>query len=39
MSDADLRLASQKQEAYLNSHMGTNSGTITVLDEKKEISN
>lgn len=38
VSDADLRLASQKQEAYLNSRMGTDSGTITVLDAKKEVS-
>ena len=38
VNDADLRLASQKQEAYLKSQMGTDSGTITIFEAKKEAS-
>jgi integrase len=35
VSDADLKLAAQKQEAYLNSITGTISGTIADFEEKK----
>ena len=35
VNDADLRLASEKQESYFNSLTGTNSGTIHQIDEKK----
>ena len=35
VSDADLKLAAQKQETYLNSITGTISGTIADFDEKK----
>ncbi len=35
VNDADLRLASERQESYLNSLTGTNSGTIHQIDEKK----
>ena len=38
VSDADLRLAAQKQETYLKSQMGTVSGTIHDFDIKKEVS-
>ncbi len=31
----DLKLAVQKQENYLNSLVGTNSGTIVAFDKKK----
>ena len=33
-----VRLGFQKQETYLKSQMGTDSGTITVFDTKKEVS-
>jgi integrase len=36
VSDTDLKLAAQKQEAYLQNAMGTISGTIHDLDKKKE---
>jgi hypothetical protein len=36
VNDADLKLASQKQEFYLKSQMGTILGTICDLDEKRE---
>jgi integrase len=39
VSDADLRLAAQKQEIYLKNQMGTVSGTIHDFDTKKGISN
>ena len=35
VSDADLRLATQQQEAYLKSVAGTISGTIADLMQKK----
>jgi hypothetical protein len=35
VSDADLRLAATKQEAYLESQMGTVSGTIADFNAKK----
>jgi len=38
VSDTDLRLAAQKQEIYLQSQMGTVSGTIHDFDTKKEVS-
>jgi len=34
VNDADLKLAAQKQEAFLNSQMGTNSGTVHDVQEK-----
>jgi integrase len=34
VNDADLRMATAKQEKYLEKQMGTVSGTITVLKEK-----
>lgn len=37
VSDTDLRLAAQKQEIYLQSQMGTVSGTILDFDTKKEV--
>ena len=37
VSDADLKLAAQKQEIYLQSQMGTISGTIHDFDEKKDL--
>ncbi len=36
VNDADLRMATQKQESYLQSAMGTVSGTIHDFDKKKE---
>jgi integrase len=39
VSDTDLRLAAKKQEEYLESQMGTVSGTIAVLDTKKGVRN
>ncbi len=36
VNDADLKLASQKQEFYLKSQMGTILGTICNLNEKRE---
>ena len=36
VSDADLRMAAQKQESYLKTQMGTISGTIHDFDKKKE---
>ena len=39
VSEADLKLAAQKQEAYLKSQMGTISGTIHEIDKKKGVSN
>ncbi|MFH2093849.1 MAG: site-specific integrase [Pseudomonadota bacterium] len=35
VSDADLKLAAQRQEAYLETQMGTISGTITQFKAKK----
>ena len=35
VNDADLKLAAQKQEAFLNSQMGTNSGTVHDVQEKR----
>ena len=35
VNDADLRLAAQRQHAYLESQLGTNSGTIADFDAKK----
>ena len=35
VSDTDLKLAAQKQQAYLESQMGTISGTVTDLTKKK----
>jgi integrase len=35
VSDSDLRIAAQKQEAYLQAQMGTISGTITDFEGKK----
>jgi hypothetical protein len=35
VSDADLKLATQQQEAYLKSITGTISGTIHDFNEKK----
>jgi hypothetical protein len=35
VSDADLRLATKRQEAYLNSITGTISGTIADFNEKR----
>jgi integrase len=37
VNDNDLRLAAQKQEAYLKSCAGTISGTIHQIDSKKEV--
>ncbi|MGD8764477.1 MAG: site-specific integrase [Desulfobacteraceae bacterium] len=34
VSDADLKIAAQKQESYLETQMGTISGTIVEFDEK-----
>jgi len=39
VNDTDLRLASQKQETYLKSQMGTISGTIRDLAPKKGLAN
>jgi hypothetical protein len=39
VSDADLKLAAQKQESYLKNEMGAISGTIEDLDEKRNKSN
>jgi integrase len=36
VSPEDLKLAAMKQEIYLQAQVGTNSGTITVLEIKKE---
>ncbi len=35
VNDADLKLAAQKQETYLNSVTGTILGTIVKIDKKK----
>ena len=37
VNDEDLKLAAQKQEAYLNSQMGTISGTIHQIHSKNEV--
>ena len=37
VSDADLRMAAQKQESYLKTQMGTISGTIHDLDKKRGL--
>ena len=37
VSEEDLKLASQKQETYLNSQTGTISGTIVDFAQKKEL--
>ncbi|MGD9304200.1 MAG: tyrosine-type recombinase/integrase, partial [Desulfobacterales bacterium] len=34
VSDADLKIAAQKQESYLETQMGTISGTIVEFEEK-----
>ena len=34
VNETDLKLASQKQETYLQAQMGTISGTIAVLNKK-----
>jgi hypothetical protein len=34
VSDADLKIAAQKQESYLETQMGTISGTIAEFKEK-----
>ena len=39
VNDADLRLAAQRQHAYLESQLGTNSGTIHNIGAKREMSN
>ncbi|MBL7202840.1 MAG: site-specific integrase [Desulfobacteraceae bacterium] len=39
VSDADLKMAAQRQEIYLKSQMGTKTGTIVDLGTKKEVSN
>jgi len=36
VSDADLKLAAQRQEEYLKSQTGTISGTVTSIGTKKE---
>lgn len=35
VSDTDLKLAAQKQEAYLQAQMGTVTGTVTKIEKKK----
>ena len=35
VSEADLKIAAQKQEIYLDSQMGTISGTIHIINEKR----
>ena len=37
VSDADLRLATQQQEAYLKSVAGTISGTIADFEQKNRL--
>jgi len=39
VNDTDLKLAAQRQEAYLETQMGTVSGTIHEMDIKKRLSN
>ena len=39
VNDHDLKLASQKQETYLRAQMGTISGTVHDLPQKKESAN
>jgi len=39
VNDTDLRMAAQKQEAYLQAQMGTKTGTIVDLGTKKGSSN
>ena len=39
VNDTDLRLATERQEKYLNSLTGTNSGTIHQINEKKRVQN
>lgn len=39
VNDTDLRMASQKQETYLQAQMGTVTGTIVDLGTKKRLSN
>jgi hypothetical protein len=36
VSDTDLIIAAQRQEAYLKAQMGTVSGTIEDFEQKKE---
>jgi hypothetical protein len=36
VNDADLKLAAQRQEAYLQNQMGTKTGRIVVFQEKRE---
>jgi len=35
VSDTDLKLAAQKQEAYLQAQIGTVTGTVTKIEKKK----
>ena len=35
VNDADLNLASQKQETYLQAQMGTKTGTVVKIKNKK----
>jgi hypothetical protein len=37
VSDADLKLAAQRQEAYLHGQTDTTSGTVAELGEKKGL--
>ncbi len=38
VSDTDLKLASQKQETYLQTQIGTNTGTVVDLSKKRGAS-
>lgn len=37
VNDTDLKLASQKQETYLQAQMGTNPGTVVKIDNKRVV--
>jgi hypothetical protein len=39
VNDQDLKLAAQQQQAYLESQMGTISGTIVDFEQKLEVQN
>ena len=39
VSDADLKMAAERQEIYLKSQMGTKTGTIADFGTKKEVRN
>jgi integrase len=39
VNDADLKLAAEKHQEYLDSRTGTNSGTIHQIDEKRHAGN